>query len=80
MRKLFKLVPEYVKDIRKRVAREFANGTLSKEEFDKAFKACDMLTSVSLSSEGAGEGVGEKHEGKQTGKAIDAQTSGHQGT
>lgn len=55
MRKLFETVPDMLRDIRKRAAREFASGRISKEEFDKAFKACDMLASVGLKSESVKE-------------------------
>lgn len=74
MRKLAETVPSFIKDIRKRAAREFAGNGLTKEEFDKVFLACDMLTEVSTKN---GK-VSVKNESAKESKRPNAKSDGNQ--
>lgn len=60
MKPLKSVIGGYLKDIRKRAAKEYADGFITVEELNKVVDACDILSQIAESSK---ESEGVKFEG-----------------
>lgn len=59
MKRLDAVLDGYLRDIKKRVAKEYTEGNLTTKEFQDGLDACEILRKVSESSKGKKEKKGE---------------------
>lgn len=70
MRKLYQVVPNLMVDIKKRAAREYSLGDISKGELDTILAGCDKIESVLPSSEASHEKGLKANESTKKSKGV----------
>lgn len=75
MRKLYQVVPSLLVDIKKRAAREYSLGEISKDELDTILSGCKQIEGVLPSSEASHKKGLKVNESTKTSKGVNGKAS-----